>query len=377
MTCFGKIGWSRAFLAPEDRADGLFGISCPFRTIRAMGSRIRLFISASLSALVVGGFAPLASAADPLPVPGSPTETTAPPAPPPTTVDNSEKLEEAEKKLGALRQQIAQTVERYNATLAEKNRVENEIPKVQGKINKLRQELRGRAASIYKSQGKYETLPGENTADELTAARYAYLADKLAQYDLDIAAKLNKEMAKLRSLQEQQKKLLEELDQQKLELDKQLELANAELEQVEANFALVRADGKVCPVNGLVAFTNDWGNPRSGGRTHKGTDIFAARGTPNVAIVSGVAERNLDDLGGIGVWLRGDDGVSYYYAHLDGWNIEASQRVNQGDVIGFTGNSGNASDTPTHTHLQVQPGGGEPVNPYPTLKQLCAANRAL
>ena len=35
------------------------------------------------------------------------------------------------------------------------------------------------------------------------------------------------------------------------------------------------AGGLVCPVAGPVSFTDDWGAPRSGGRTHKGTDLFA------------------------------------------------------------------------------------------------------
>ncbi|NIR39172.1 MAG: hypothetical protein GWN07_25190, partial [Actinobacteria bacterium] len=38
--------------------------------------------------------------------------------------------------------------------------------------------------------------------------------------------------------------------------------------------------GRVCPVDGAVAFTDTWGAPRSGGRTHKGVDMIAARGTP-------------------------------------------------------------------------------------------------
>ena len=32
---------------------------------------------------------------------------------------------------------------------------------------------------------------------------------------------------------------------------------------------------------------NDWGFPRSGGRFHEGNDLFAPRGTPAVATVSG------------------------------------------------------------------------------------------
>ena len=44
--------------------------------------------------------------------------------------------------------------------------------------------------------------------------------------------------------------------------------------------------GFVCPVPGATFF-NDWGFPRSGGRSHAGTDLFAARGTPVRAPVGG------------------------------------------------------------------------------------------
>ena len=64
----------------------------------------------------------------------------------------------------------------------------------------------------------------------------------------------------------------------------------------------------ICPVAGSVHFTNDWGNPRSGGRTHKGTDMFAARGVPVVAVTDGTLRFSSDGLGGIGGELeRGAD----------------------------------------------------------------------
>jgi murein DD-endopeptidase MepM/ murein hydrolase activator NlpD len=49
----------------------------------------------------------------------------------------------------------------------------------------------------------------------------------------------------------------------------------------------VAASGMTCPVAGPNSFIDSWGFPRSGGRTHEGTDIVAAFGTPVVAIVSG------------------------------------------------------------------------------------------
>ena len=125
----------------------------------------------------------------------------------------------------------------------------------------------------------------------------------------------------------------------------------------------------VCPIAGAVAFVNDWGAPRSGGRTHKGTDLFARYGTPNVAVTSGAVRWSLDDLGGLGAWLDGDDGVSYYYAHLS--RVEGEpRRVARGAVIGYVGDTGHAAGGPPHTHFGIRTG-GEMVNPYPTVRVLC------
>ena len=124
-----------------------------------------------------------------------------------------------------------------------------------------------------------------------------------------------------------------------------------------------------CPVQGGATFMNDWGFPRSGGRFHEGNDLFAPRGTPAVATVSGTVVQTVGKIGGNQVKLMGDDGVGYYYTHLD--RFGAKGRVSAGTAIGYVGSSGNAAGGPTHVHFVVHPGGGAAVKPYPRLVGVC------
>ncbi len=130
--------------------------------------------------------------------------------------------------------------------------------------------------------------------------------------------------------------------------------------------------GFICPVQGGAAFIDSWGFPRSGGRTHKGVDMFNSRGTPLVAVVDGVVRFSSNSLGGKSTHLYADNGVVYYYTHLDGYpsDIGSGQRVAKGTVVGYLGNTGNARYTSPHLHFEIRPN-GKAVNPYPTVRSAC------
>ncbi|MBW3614566.1 MAG: M23 family metallopeptidase [Actinobacteria bacterium] len=128
----------------------------------------------------------------------------------------------------------------------------------------------------------------------------------------------------------------------------------------------------LCPVKdaGKFDFSNSFGAPRHGGRRHAGNDIFAKRGTPVVASVSGTLRIVRGSLTGLGYEIDGDDGVRYYGAHMDALRAREG-RVNQGDVVGTVGTTGNALGTPPHLHFEVKPGGGASIDPYPLLRSWC------
>jgi murein DD-endopeptidase MepM/ murein hydrolase activator NlpD len=125
----------------------------------------------------------------------------------------------------------------------------------------------------------------------------------------------------------------------------------------------------LCPIAGTTTFVNTWGAPRSGGRTHQGTDMFAALGTPVVAPVSGRVEQRNGGLGGLAFFLYGNDGHTYYGAHLD--TLAASGQVTRGTVLGTVGNTGNASGGAMHLHFEIHPNRGAPQNPFPVLRAHC------
>jgi hypothetical protein len=104
---------------------------------------------------------------------------------------------------------------------------------------------------------------------------------------------------------------------------------------------------------------------------HIGTDCFALRGTPLVAVESGNVDCDHDDpLGGNVVRLTGNSGTYYYYAHLDQIKFQCGP-VTRGQLVGTVGNTGNAAGKTTHLHLSIAPGGYGTswVDPYPYLVQ--------
>lgn len=140
-----------------------------------------------------------------------------------------------------------------------------------------------------------------------------------------------------------------------------------------ASSAFVDPSGRTCPVAGANTFRDSWLEPRPyRNGVHHGTDLVAAEGTPLVAMEAGyVYSMGYHWAGGNGIYIRGNSGDIYYYAHLQKFasGISTGDRVGVAQTIGYVGSTG-ASSMP-HLHLGYQPGGGALVNPYQLLLKLC------
>lgn len=139
-----------------------------------------------------------------------------------------------------------------------------------------------------------------------------------------------------------------------------------------AGAAPVNAAGMACPQAHPRSFTDTWGAPRGGGRSHQGTDIFGARGGEVYAITDGVVQfTKTGSRAGLFLSLAGNDGHVYWYMHLQDFVASPGQRVSAGQLIAHNGDTGNARGTTPHIHFEYHPHGGGPVNPYPLLVQVC------
>jgi peptidoglycan LD-endopeptidase LytH len=265
----------------------------------------------------------------------------------------------ADQDLGAMQQRLAQA----RAQLATAQRV-----------------LGDRAASIYQVGGAslLSSLLGDDAAaigdrTEFVMMLTTRQADLVAEAKTaagsygEAVQQVARAKARSKDVRQRTRTLVARLTQR-------LDAAKALVERLSGFSPTTMVGGRLiaCPVSRPYSYVDTWGAPRSGGRTHKGTDIMNPYGNKIHAYVDGVISReSYNTLGGITLYLQGNDGNEYYYAHLSRYFARTGQRVQAGELVAYNGNSGDARYTAPHLHFEVHPGGGAPVNPYPWVVRAC------
>ena len=132
--------------------------------------------------------------------------------------------------------------------------------------------------------------------------------------------------------------------------------------------------GFICPLKSYSRISSEYGwrkNPVTGvNKLHAGTDFAASGGTPIYAAASGYVQVAGWSSGGYGNYViiyhgKMSDGNQYstLYGHMRSVATSAGKYVQQGEIIGYVGSTGNS--TGNHLHLEVWKGGSKAnaVNP--------------
>lgn len=322
-----------------------------------------------------------------------------------------EKLSDLQARMEAIQADLDATTERVNRGRDLQDDLGNQldalrqrIADTEAKSAKLREKAAVRAAEIYKDGGT-STLEILFSSDDF--ADLTDNAELLSQISVDETV----DFVNLARSEDELRLLQTEVDAKTALLTRTQEELLAEAEKLQAQFAAVSeeyeqlreelaaadvpeapttttaasndapapaapapafaaSDGMYCPVGGPSSFSDTWGAPRSGGRTHEGVDMMAAYGTPQIAIVSGtITYAGYSELGGNVQYLSGDDGNLYIYVH-QAQNTVTGGRVEAGQQISSVGDTGNAAGMP-QLHFEFHPGGGGPVNPTPLVSSIC------
>lgn len=305
-------------------------------------------------------------------------------------------LDGARDRVSTLQEELQEVSERYEeiVTATEELRTElDELEREEAQLieqaESIDERLAARARQVYMHGAgtELETLlaaEGPNVAVE-RASFFATIQQREVA-DLEEAIAVRARLEQTRELKLEREDQLEvhtaELAELREKIEDELDGAEqqvAALEEIASRQRSVNQGGQqgtyACPLDPwLTHFVDSWGFARSGGRSHKGTDMMGPMGAPVYAFTDGVIVRQSNNrLGGRTLYLRGDDNQVYYYAHLQGYTPagSAGSRVQAGDHIAYNGNTGNARGGPAHIHFERHPGGGSAVNPYPWLARAC------
>lgn len=151
-------------------------------------------------------------------------------------------------------------------------------------------------------------------------------------------------------------------------------------QQAQERNAALKSLGRAAEKHALQVAQNQWHLPTVGyhltarfgmagglwSSNHTGLDFAAPEGTPIFAVANG----KITQAGWAGAYGNRtietlEDGTELWYCHQSAINVNVGDTVSSGQTIGKVGSTGNV--TGPHVHLEVRPGGGDPVDPYQAL----------
>ena len=233
--------------------------------------------------------------------------------------------------------------------------------------------------------------------DNMKAAKEALVADRtqLVEERTQLQNKKAELDAQNKQMQSKQSELNNSVKEARLsaaEAQQAQKNAQAAIESDEMNYEAVKKEiqkliaaaaaskpqlsfsGFACPLKSYSRISSEYGwrkNPVSGvNKLHAGIDFAAPAGTPIYAAASGYVQVAGWSSGGYGNYViiyhgKMTDGNAYstLYGHMRSVATSAGKYVNQGDLIGYVGSTGNS--TGNHLHLEVWKGGSKAnaVNP--------------
>ena len=132
--------------------------------------------------------------------------------------------------------------------------------------------------------------------------------------------------------------------------------------QAQAQADVIAENRWVAPLNPIV-LTARFGEYGLWSSSHTGLDFNGDDGDPITSIANGVVtETGYDGSYGNKTVVTLEDGTELWYCHQTTIGVSVGDTVLSGQTIGTVGSTGNV--TGSHLHVEVRPGGGDPVDPY-------------
>lgn len=331
-----------------------------------------------------------------------------------------EKVSVLQSQIGVLKSQISEVQNSIGVKEQEITAKQNEIARKEQEIADqwddfkshmaAMQELRdgGSVAMLRAVNDLYELLTFNEVMqdisvkdteilDNMKAAKEALVADRtqLVEERTQLQNKKSELDAQNKQMQSKQSELNNSVKEARLsaaEAQQAQKNAQAAIESDEMNYEAVKKEiqkliaaaaaskpqlsfsGFICPLKSYTRISSEYGwrkNPVSGvNKLHAGIDLAAPAGTPIYAAASGYVQVAGWSSGGYGNYViiyhgKMTDGNVYstLYGHMRSVATSAGKYVNQGDLIGYVGSTGNS--TGNHLHLEVWKGGSKAnaVNP--------------